>query len=212
MFVFKATSRDVWLLVLVIVMALAANLPEDLAAAFHIDKTYLLMALTGVIAVSILRYLRFTLVLVTVVLAAGANLPAELAARFNIDPSIMFFTLVVMVVAAAVNRFVNVVPEAPALQPRQSVHGARALIKAISNGQAAQVRRLIDSGVNINVATLGGKTPLMLATFTGNADIVALLIEAGADVQARDRDGNTAHDIAARRGLAEIESRLAGLH
>lgn len=208
MIVFKETSKDIWLLLLVALMALAANLPEDIAATYSIEKKYLLMALTGVIAVSILRYLRFTLVLMTVILAVGANLPAELAARFNIDSSIMLFTLLVMVVAAAVNRFLNVVPDKPPPTLQSPVHGARALIKAISSGNVQHVQRLIQSGVNVNVATLSGKTPLMLAAFTGYADIVQLLINAGAEIDARDRDGNTAMSIAERKGYTRIKALL----
>lgn len=208
MIVLKESSKDIWLLLLVVLMVLAANLPEELTAAYSIEKRYLLMALTGVIAVSILRYLRFTLVLMTVILAAGANLPAELASRFNIDVSIMFFTLIVMVVIAAVNRFVNVVPDKPPVQRQNSVHGARALIKAISSGNVQHVQRLIQSGVNVNVATLSGKTPLMLAAFTGYADIVQLLINAGAEIHARDSDGNTAMSIAERKGFTRIKALL----
>lgn len=209
MIIFKETSKDIWLVLVVVLLALAANLPDEIAAAWSIEKKYLLMALTGIVAVSILRYLRFTLVLMTVILAAGANLPGELAARFNVDPSIMLFTLLVMVVVAAVNRFVKVIPDRPPPRRHNSAYGARTLIKAISSGNVQQVQRLIQSGVNVNVATLSGKTPLMLAAFTGYADIVQLLINAGAEIDARDRDGNTAMGIADRKGFARIKSLLA---
>lgn len=208
MMIFKESSKDLWLLVLVALMAIGANLPEEFAAAYSIEKKYLLMALTAVIAVSILRYLRFTLLLMTVILAAGSNLPAELANRFNIDPSIMFFTLIVMVVVAVANRFLKVIPDKPPVRLQSSVHGARALIKAISSGNVQNVQRLIQSGVNVNVATLSGKTPLMLAAFTGYADIVQLLINAGADIHARDRDGNTAIKIAERKGFSRVKALL----
>lgn len=208
MMIFRESSKDIWLLVLVVLLALAANLPEDIAAAYSLEKRFLLMALAAIIAVSILRYLRFTLVLMTVILAAGANLPAELATRFNVDPSIMFFTLLVMVVVAAVNRFLNVIPDKPTPVLHNSVHGARALIKAISAGNVQHVQRLIQAGVNVNVATLSGKTPLMLAVFTGYADIVQLLINAGAEIHARDREGNTAIGIAERKGFTRIKALL----
>lgn len=209
MIILKETSKDLWLLLLVILMAIAANLPEEFASTYSIEKKYLLMALTAIIVVSILRYVRFTLLLMTAVLAAGANLPAELAARFNIDPAIMFFTLIVMVVVAVVNRFLNVVPDRTPTRLQSSVHGARALIKAISSGNVKNVQRLIQSGVNVNVTTLSGKTPLMLAAFTGYADIVQLLISAGAIVHARDRDGNTAMSIADRKGFTRIRTLLS---
>lgn len=144
----------------------------------------------------------------TVILAVGANLPAELAERFNIDASVMLFTLLVMVVVAGANKFLKVIPDKPPRRLQNSVHGARALIKAISSGNVQHVQRLIQAGVNVNVATLSGKTPLMLAAFTGYADIVQLLINAGAEIHARDREGDTAMSIAERRGFTRIKALL----
>ena len=60
----------------------------------------------------------------------------------------------------------------------------------------------------MNIATLSGKTPLMLAAFTGYADIVQLLINAGAEIHARDREGNTALSIAERKGYTRITALL----
>ena len=209
MVILKGSYGDIWLLSLVVLMALAANLPEGIAAAYSIEKRYLLMALTAIIAVSILRYVRFTLVLATVVLAIGANLPSELGETFNIYPPIMFFTLIVIVVVAVVNRFLNYVPQQPSNSALTgSVHGARALIKAIATGNVRNVQRLLKSGVNVNVTTLSGKTPLMLAAFTGYADIVQLLIDGGANIHARDKDGNTALNIAERKGYTRIKALL----
>lgn len=220
MIILKESSRDIWLLLLVALMALAANLPDWVTTQYAIDKRYLLMALTGIIAVSILRYVRFTLILTTVILAIGANLPSELAETFNIYPSVMFFTLVAMAVVAVVNRFLKVVPQQSSKPLGNSMHGARALIKAITAGNVRNVQRLIQSGVNLNVTTISGKTPLMLAAFTGYADIVQLLIDGGANIHARDREGNTALNIAERKGFTRIkdllltqsEAKLASMH
>jgi len=209
MFFFKESSRDIWLLLLVVLMSLAANLPEGMAAAYSIEKNYLIMALIAVIVVAILRYLRFALVLTIFILVVGANLPTELARSFNIHPAIMLYTLIVIVVIAAANRFLRVVPQQPAkANLSNSANGARALMKAISNGNVANVKRLIQSGVNVNVTTISGKTPLMLAAFKGYGDIVQLLIDAGADRHAADREGNTALKIAERQGFTRTKALL----
>jgi len=209
MVVFKETSRDIWLVLLVTLMALAANLPEGFAEAYSIERKYLLMALTAIIAVSILRYVRFTLVLTTLILTIGANLPTDLATSFNIEPSIMMFTLMAMVAIAMVNRFLKVMPQQPDKAAlRGSVYGARALVKAIANGNVGHVQRLIESGVNVNVTTVTGKTPLMLAAFTGYPDIVHALIKGGANIYARDREGNTAINIAERKGFNRVKELL----
>lgn len=210
MVILRETSRDTWLLLLVTLMAIAANLPDDgLTAAYSIEKKYLLISLTAIIAVSILRYVRFTLVLATLILAAGANLPSDLAASFSIEPTIMMFTLMVMVVIALVNRFLKIMPqELDKSALRSSVYGAKALIKAISNGNVKHVQRLVDSGVNVNVTTVTGKTPLMLAAYTGYPDMVQTLIKGGANIYARDREGNTAVNIADRKGFKRVKELL----
>jgi len=209
MVILKETSRDIWLLFLVSLMSVAANLPDELAAAYSIEKKYLVMALTAVIVVAVLRYVRFALILTMIILVVGANLPADLARSFNIHPAIMLYTLMVIVVIAMVNRFIKVLPNQPGSgEMANSVNGARALIRAINTGNVATVKRLIQSGVNTNVTTVSGKTPLMLAAFKGYGDIVQLLINAGADRYARDLEGNTALNIAERKGFSRIKALL----
>ena len=73
MFLLKESSRDWYVVGLVGILALAANLPVKYAAWLHIDTKYLLAVLIAVVGVSLLKYLKFTLILVVVMLAARTS-------------------------------------------------------------------------------------------------------------------------------------------
>ncbi|MBN1759585.1 MAG: ankyrin repeat domain-containing protein [Chitinispirillaceae bacterium] len=87
------------------------------------------------------------------------------------------------------------------------------LVAAIEGGKLEQVKKLLDSGVDVNqrfeyeFSWLMGSnkevTPLELAAVYNNVQIVELLLKKGADVNASDGDGYTALIVAARQGNAE---------
>ena len=58
-------------------------------------------------------------------------------------------------------------------------------------GTAAQVRKAIKAGADVNAADEEGWTPLMAATGFNNRKATQALIDAGADVNARDKKGRT---------------------
>lgn len=202
MLVLRQSKYDIILLIIVVVLSIAANLPDEFA---FVDRRVLLATLAIIVGVALVRYVRISLVLVTAVLVAGANLPNDLAEQFNIDPKIMLLTLVAMVCVAIFNHYVKRVPtgEEPQHMAR-SLHGAKALFNAVMKGNVQAVQQLIQSGVNVNVRTLTGKTPLMAAAFKGYADIVQMLLSAGANANAQDSEGNTALSIAQFKGYSRI--------
>jgi ankyrin repeat protein len=83
-------------------------------------------------------------------------------------------------------------------------HGATELKKAVDNNDTEEVRRLIDSGADVNAATPEGVTPLMNASGFGNKEAVEMLIAKGADVNARTKSNWTALMAAALSGQKEI--------
>jgi hypothetical protein len=208
MFVIKESSRDKWLLGLVVLMSVAANLPDDVASRISVDKKYLLLGLTAVLMVSLVRYVRIGLVLVTLVLVVGANLPAELAKQFGIDQTVMTFTLVALVVIALANRIIKIPTGLDSTHMANSVYGAKALFNAVLKGSVTTVQQLIRSGASVNVRTVSGKTPLMAASYRGYPDIVQMLIAAGADVDAVDTKGNTALSIGRRMKYSRVVTLL----
>lgn len=208
MFVLRESSRDIWLLVLVILISIAANLPDKWAGPYTIDKKYLLIALTLVVAVSLIRYVRLTLILATVVLVVGANLPSDLAQKFGIHQLALVVTLLVMVAVAVAYKVLRLPTGLETNRTANTVYGAKALFGSVLKGNVSSVGQLIASGVNVNIRTATGKTPLMAASYKGYGDVVQMLLEAGANVDVTDAKGNTALNIAQRMGHSRVVTLL----
>lgn len=200
MVLLRESSRD-WLLVsLVALLAVGANLPEDLVEFVSIDRRYFIFGLIAVVGVALVRYLKFALLLVVVFLAIGANLPAEVANEFGVDPQIMLIGLVAMVVISLTNKIWKLPTGLDKTGRTKSVHGAAALFTAVLKGRIAVVQTLLKQGVNVNTRTVSGKTPLMAAAYKGYSDIVQVLLDHGADAKVRDARGETALKLALRGG------------
>lgn len=60
------------------------------------------------------------------------------------------------------------------------------------HGAVDALRRLLNSGVDINAANEGGFTALHLASMSGNLEMVRLLLQNGANINASERFGHTA--------------------
>jgi len=201
-FILRESSRD-WLFVgIVALLALGSNLPDELTQAFSIDKRYLLVGLMAIVGVSLVRYLKFSLILVVAILAMGANMPQDLAAKFGIDTNILLLALVAMIVMSLSNRLLKLPTGLEKQQGAKSTHGAAALFNAIVNGRLATVEALIAAGANVNVRTVNGTTPVMVAASKGYSDIVKVLLDQGSDPGAKKSDGVTALAIAEHGGFS----------
>jgi ankyrin repeat protein len=76
---------------------------------------------------------------------------------------------------------------------------------------AAEVRRLLQSGADVKAAQADGATALHWAAYHGDASLASLLVDAGADVAAANRNGSTPLWLAASHGDAPmIEVLLEG--
>jgi len=192
------------LVAIVGVLAVANNLPQQWIDVLSIDRHYLLIGLIAVVAVSLIRYLKFALLLVVVLLAIGANLPDQIGREFGVDPQVAMLGLAVMIATSLSNKLLKLPTGLDRTGRTKSVHGAAALFTAILKGRIAVVQSLISQGVNVNVRTISGKTPLMAACFKGYSDIVQVLLESSADTNAKDSKGDTALSIAVRSGYTRI--------
>lgn len=204
MVILKESPRDWGLVIVVVLLSLGANLPEQWTSFINFDRRYLLFGLIAVIGVALVRYLKFTLILVIVALAAGANLPTDIANEFNFDPQISMLGLVAMIVISLSNRVLKLPTGLEKSGRSKTAHGAAALFTAILKGRIAVVQSLLSQGVNVNVRTISGKTPLMAAAYKGYSDIVQMLLENGADVNAKDGRGDSALKISVRGGYTRI--------
>lgn len=202
MFILRESSKD-WVFVAVVaVLAVGANLPDKWAELISVDQRYLMVGLMVLVGVSLVRYLKFSLLLIVAILAMGANMPQELAEKFGIETNILVLALVAMVVMSLSNRLLKLPTGLEKKQGAKSTHGAAALFNAIVNGRLATVEALISVGANVNVRTVNGTTPVMVAASKGYSDIVKVLLDSGSDPNAKKSDGVTALAIAEHGGFS----------
>jgi len=219
MFKISKLTKDVALVGLVTLMSIGANLPESFMAMMGINQTYLLVGLVAVVAVSLVRYLKFTLVLVIAILAVGANMPHELAKEIGVDPQIMLFALAAMVATSLVNLIIKLPKGVKPIAQINSMHGSRTLCHAAAKGHASMVYSLISAGINPNFKDEKGQLPLVVAAASGQALVVKLLLDNGADVTAKDGSGISAIEAANKAGFSQTalllknaELKSAGKH
>lgn len=196
-------TKDVVLIGLVSLMSIGANLPESFTASFGINQTYLLVGLVALIAVSLVRYLKFTLVLMIAIMAVGANLPSGLAQEIGVDPQIMLFALLAMVATSFINFIIKLPKGVKPIAQINSLHGSRTLCHAAAKGHASMVYSLISAGINPNFRDEKGQLPLVVAAAGGQALVVKLLLDNGADVRGKDASGMTALAAASKAGFSQ---------
>jgi len=196
-------TKDVVLIGLVSLMSIGANLPESIISSVGINQTYLLFGLIGVVGVSLVRYLKFTLVLVIAIMAVGANLPQDIADQLGVDPQIMLFALVAMVATSFVNFIIKLPKGVKPIAQVNSLHGSRTLCQAAAKGHASMVYSLISAGINPNYKDEKGELPLVVAARHGQALVVKLLLDNGADIFAKDGSGMSALEAANKAGFSQ---------
>lgn len=97
----------------------------------------------------------------------------------------------------------NLLPNGKIVEaPRDNLaYGATALFNAILKDRNPMVESMLKNGIDLNVKTPDGTTPLMAALARGNIETMQLLVAKGADVNARNNRGETAYMLAMRSGF-----------
>ncbi len=188
------------LVLIVTVMSVSANLPDDIMASSGIDRRYLLAGLLIMVTIALARYARLVLVLAVFILAVGANLPQEAAQALNIDPRFLMLALVAIVILSLANRVMKLPSGLDKPQKIVADHGSVALFRAVENGRTKIVDAIIKSGVNVDARSRQGLSALIVAASRGHEDIVRLLIDNGADLNVVNPQGQTALQIARLAG------------
>lgn len=84
----------------------------------------------------------------------------------------------------------------------------QSLMHAVTTGDTATVKKLLDEGANPNRTDQTGLSPLMAAAYSGQDSVVRILIEHRSDIDARDNYGYTALMFAANAGKLECAKLL----
>lgn len=190
---------EVVLLAIVILLSLAANLPEQFLGGV-IDRNWLLIALTAVIVISLFRYLRLLLFLAVVALAVGANLPEQLSESLGVSPVVMLAFLVLLVLISMVNYSFKMLPTESDEHLHDSEESRQAVMSAINKGDLTKLHWLLTKKVEINFMQ-DGVAPVTLAAEKGYTDIMQVLIKHGADLNVQNAAGKTPMEIALANGF-----------
>lgn len=218
-FKFNIKSSEVWLLLIVSLMALTANLPEQMLGN-AVDRNMLLIMLVVTVFISLFRYLKLMLFLTVSVLAIGANLPDQLAAQLGLSPTAMIVASGVLVVVALMyklyqqwkpasktsdeHEFESTMEVPVAVSHlRDTIDSRHSVISAILNGDFAALHQLLMSEVEVNFSQ-DGQIPIFLAIQKGNIDIVMLLLIHGAKLRITNQIGLTPTDLALKLRFARI--------
>ncbi len=70
------------------------------------------------------------------------------------------------------------------------------LLNSASTNNIKVLRKAVNKGVNVNIKTPDGITPLIFAVMNNNLEAVKFLVEKGANVNDKDIGGNTALEYA----------------
>jgi len=196
--------REIALIVLVVVTAAFANLPEDLLERFDVNRDLLLGSLALTVFIALFLYLRFQFFFLVVLLAVAANMPGEVADSLGISTTPLIIAMATMVGFSLINYVVDLLPTGLEKRPKQhSAEGIKVLFYAIEKGNLAYAQKILAQNFDPNLVAENGYTPLMYAAARGDTKMVDLLLRNGANVNLVSRDGDTAIELALRIGAQE---------
>lgn len=200
----QAKLSEIAILCIVSLMALAANLPDNMLGSLF-DRKLLLITLTVSVVIALFRYLRLMLFITISVLAIGANLPEDLSNQLGISPFVMVASLVLLVSVSVLNQILKLLPTEKIEKQKLDTHESRhAVLTAIMKGDLATLHQLLIMDVEINFVH-NGTAPIFLATEKGYSDVVLILLSHGAKFRVKNKEGETPMGIA----LAHKYTRIA---
>ena len=216
---FNVKSGEVWLLLIVSLMALCANLPAEMIGNV-VERDLLLIALVVTIFISLFRYLRLMLFLTVSMLAIGANLPDQLANQLGLSRTALIIASGALVALSLLyklyfqrkqdnkapdeNEFESTI-EVPAAVShfRDTFESRFSVLSAIIKGDFAALHQLLISDVEVNFSQ-DRHIPIFLAVEKGGIDIVLLLLMHGAKLRIKNQHGLTPIDLALKLRFSRI--------
>ena len=216
---FNVKSGEVWLLLIVSLMALCANLPAEIIGNV-VERDLLLIALVATVFISLFRYLRLMLFLTVSVLAIGANLPDQLANQLGLSRTALIMASGALVALSLLyklyyqRKLKNEAPDENEFEATMEVPAAVghfrdtfesrfSVLSAIVKGDFAALHQLLISDVEVNFSQ-DGHIPIFLAVEKGGIDIVLLLLMHGAKLRIKNQHGLTPIDLALKLRFSRI--------
>ena len=117
----------------------------------------------------------------------------------------MFVSILILVLAVLI--ITGSCATTPKTQEREN-DNQEIFFQAVRSGDIAEVKRLIEEGVDVNTQDKFGHTALIPASNFGYTEVAQLLIEEGVDVNAQDIEGFTALMKASIRGKTKVAKLL----
>ncbi len=200
----KFNSTEFYLFLLVVVVSIAANLPEPIIGKY-IDQRLLLIVLAAVVVIALFRYLRLLLFLCVATLALGANIPERLSDTLGLNQTVMLSFLILIVMISQANRFLKLpVYDERTLEKNgpklDTAESRKAVLIAISRGNVKRLKWFHSHNTELNFSE-EGVSPVTLAAEKGNSEIMQLLIYYGANLNVTNAEGKTPLQIAEAHGF-----------
>jgi len=200
-------SKNEWFLVAMVgLIAILANLPEHMLAGWGLSVHYLVVTLAAVVFIALLLYMRFTFFLIITLLVIDANLPGQFATNLGISKVPLILALALMVGVSLINHVVRLLPSG--LEKDNSKEAQKALFYAVEKGNMVYAQKLLNMNLDPNVRGPGGYTPLMYSAAKGHAGLAELFLRNGADTTLVNEEGDSAVDLALRFGHSTVADAL----
>jgi hypothetical protein len=191
--------NELVLLAIVILLSVAANLPDSLIGRY-IDTNILLSVLAGVIIIALFRYLRWMLFLTVSVLALGANLPEQIANVVKVDPIVMIATLIVLVLVSLLNHVFKLLPTDAKSMRTDSSQSRIAVLEAVKAGNLSKLNHLFQMNVEIDFIQ-DGTSPVHIIAEQGNNEMMQAVMDYGVNLNVMNKDGLTPMEVAMAFGF-----------
>lgn len=190
------------LVAMVAIIAILANLPENMTDRLGMRVDYLVVTLAAMVFVGLLLYMRFTFFLIVILLVIGANLPGQYAEKLNISRIPLMLTLALLVGISLINHIVRLLPTG--LEKDDSTEAQKALFYAVEKGNMVYAQKLLNMNLDANLKGPSGYTPLMYAAARGHAGLAELFLRNGANAMLVNDEGDSAVDLALRMGHSDV--------
>jgi uncharacterized protein len=202
----QARKYKEWALVgLVVVAALFALLPLNVAEELSINRAYIAAILGILLVIALFLYLKFAFFIMVALLVIGANVTDNWSDAFGISKVPLIIALIAMVGISLINYVVSILPTGLEPKPREkSPEGVKAMFYAIEKDNLVYAQKVLSMNFDPNLQSDNGYTPLQYAAMRGNAQMVELFIRNGANVGIQSKDGESAVELALKMGHTQV--------